>query len=224
MCGIRGHQYFSTPQKIVSQSKNRSLNVNDVSVFLATFFFLVFFFFFFVSLLFLLLLFLVREKEKTKKRKNKKHRRRMEGLRKLDLYPKTAEEYRVRTVSGAILSVTCVFFVLYLFYTELNGYLNVKVNPELSVDSSFGELLRINVDVTFHSLPCAYSGLDTMDISGFFFFLFFFFFFFFSFFFWKGGISWKRLQMFFFLKLFKFTNSILSNNPLKQKKKLQVED
>eukprot|EP00008_Paramoeba_atlantica_P007027 CAMPEP_0201489782 /NCGR_PEP_ID=MMETSP0151_2-20130828/23692_1 /ASSEMBLY_ACC=CAM_ASM_000257 /TAXON_ID=200890 /ORGANISM="Paramoeba atlantica, Strain 621/1 / CCAP 1560/9" /LENGTH=393 /DNA_ID=CAMNT_0047875475 /DNA_START=87 /DNA_END=1268 /DNA_ORIENTATION=- len=90
----------------------------------------------------------------------------MEGLRKLDLYPKTAEEYRVRTVSGAILSVTCVFFVLYLFYTELNGYLNVKVNPELSVDSSFGELLRINVDVTFHSLPCAYSGLDTMDISG----------------------------------------------------------
>uniref|UniRef100_A0A7S4L013 Endoplasmic reticulum vesicle transporter C-terminal domain-containing protein n=1 Tax=Paramoeba aestuarina TaxID=180227 RepID=A0A7S4L013_9EUKA len=88
------------------------------------------------------------------------------GLKNVDLYPKIEESYRVRTTSGAILSLLCLIFVGYLFTSELAAYLEVEVVPELSVDDSFGELLKINLDVTFLDLPCAYISLDAMDISG----------------------------------------------------------
>lgn len=42
-----------------------------------------------------------------------------------------------------------------LFVSELNYYLTKEVHPELFVDTSRGQKLRINVDITFHHLPCA---------------------------------------------------------------------
>jgi hypothetical protein len=61
----------------------------------------------------------------------------------------------------------------------------VEIRPELSVDTSRGEKLRINMDVVFHSLPCSCKrpslgdffrrciddlssdlSVDAMDISG----------------------------------------------------------
>ncbi|XP_025092311.1 endoplasmic reticulum-Golgi intermediate compartment protein 3-like isoform X3 [Pomacea canaliculata] len=53
-----------------------------------------------------------------------------------------------------------------LFVSELNYYLTKEVHPELFVDTSRGQKLRINVDITFHHLPCAYLSVDAMDISG----------------------------------------------------------
>ena len=88
------------------------------------------------------------------------------GLKNLDLYPKIAEEYRVRTTSGAFLSLFCLIFVGLLFTSELWTFMKVEVVSELSVDDSFGELLKINLDVTFLDLPCAYVSVDAMDISG----------------------------------------------------------
>mmetsp|Transcript_22591 Transcript_22591/g.63418 ORF Transcript_22591/g.63418 Transcript_22591/m.63418 type:complete len:397 (+) Transcript_22591:79-1269(+) len=88
------------------------------------------------------------------------------SLQTFDFFPKTAEEYRVRTLSGAVISVLCVSLVIYLFATELNAYLSVDVVPELSVDTTFGERLRINVDVVFPAAPCEFMSLDAMDVSG----------------------------------------------------------
>ena len=88
------------------------------------------------------------------------------GLRAVDLYPKTREEHRIRTLPGALLSIACLCIITYLFVSELTAYTTVHVRPDLSVDTSFGELLRINIDVTFPRLPCAYSSIDAMDISG----------------------------------------------------------
>jgi hypothetical protein len=42
-----------------------------------------------------------------------------------------------------------------LFVTELSIYLSSDIKPELYVDTSLGEQIQINVDVTFHALPCA---------------------------------------------------------------------
>ena len=41
-----------------------------------------------------------------------------------------------------------------LFVSELNYYLTKEVQPELFVDTSRGQKLRINVDITFAHLPC----------------------------------------------------------------------
>uniref|UniRef100_A0A7S4KYL0 Endoplasmic reticulum vesicle transporter C-terminal domain-containing protein n=1 Tax=Paramoeba aestuarina TaxID=180227 RepID=A0A7S4KYL0_9EUKA len=87
-------------------------------------------------------------------------------IHKLDFYPKIAEEYRVRTLTGAILSLCTLLFILFLFHSEMKDYLKVRVTPELKVDTSFGELIRINVDIAFPALACDYLTVDVVDAAG----------------------------------------------------------
>jgi len=87
-------------------------------------------------------------------------------LKKFDAYPKTLEDFRVRTFSGAAVSILSGIFILWLFISEFTYYLSTEVQPELLVDTTRGEKLRINMDIVFHNLPCAYLSVDAMDISG----------------------------------------------------------
>jgi len=87
-------------------------------------------------------------------------------LKHLDAYPKTLEDFRVRTFSGAAVSIISGIFIMWLFISEFVYYLSVEVQPELFVDTTRGEKLRINMDVMFHNLPCSYLSVDAMDISG----------------------------------------------------------
>jgi len=87
-------------------------------------------------------------------------------LKNLDAYPKTLEDFRVRTFSGAAVSIVSGVFIFWLFVSEFMYYLSTEVQPQLFVDTTRGEKLRINVDVVFHNLPCAYLSVDAMDISG----------------------------------------------------------
>eukprot|EP00052_Salpingoeca_macrocollata_P006266 m.52557 g.52557 ORF g.52557 m.52557 type:complete len:390 (-) comp15340_c0_seq1:31-1200(-) len=87
-------------------------------------------------------------------------------VRKFDAYPKTLEDFRERTMAGAAVSIIAGLFMLILFATELYFYLSVQVQPELFVDTSRNEKMRINVDIVFHAMPCAYLSIDVMDISG----------------------------------------------------------
>ena len=88
------------------------------------------------------------------------------------------------------MSIVCGVIIFWLFVSELSFYLSTEVRPQLFVDTSRGEKLKINLDITFHSIPCAcmspnifylqYSSLlsfqkpctaivlslDTMDVSG----------------------------------------------------------
>jgi len=87
-------------------------------------------------------------------------------LKSFDAYPKTLEDFRVRTFSGAAVSIISGLIIVWLFFSELSLYLSTEVSPELFVDTSRGEKLRINMDVTFPALPCSYLSLDAMDVSG----------------------------------------------------------
>eukprot|EP00005_Dracoamoeba_jomungandri_P006454 CAMPEP_0174261658 /NCGR_PEP_ID=MMETSP0439-20130205/11738_1 /TAXON_ID=0 /ORGANISM="Stereomyxa ramosa, Strain Chinc5" /LENGTH=381 /DNA_ID=CAMNT_0015346171 /DNA_START=61 /DNA_END=1206 /DNA_ORIENTATION=- len=87
-------------------------------------------------------------------------------LKNFDAYPKTLDDFRVRTFSGAAVSIISGLFIVWLFFSELSFYLSTEVHPELFVDTSRGEKLRINIDVTFPDLPCSYLSLDAMDVSG----------------------------------------------------------
>eukprot|EP00053_Salpingoeca_punica_P006196 m.59415 g.59415 ORF g.59415 m.59415 type:complete len:394 (+) comp13577_c0_seq1:87-1268(+) len=87
-------------------------------------------------------------------------------LRKFDAYPKTMEDFREKTFSGAAVSIVAGLLMLMLFASELSFFLSVQVNPELFVDTSRNEKMRINVDIIFHAMPCAYVSIDVMDISG----------------------------------------------------------
>lgn len=87
-------------------------------------------------------------------------------LKKFDVYPKTLEDFRVRTYTGAAVSIVSGLFIFWLFVSEFSYYLSTEVTPQLFVDTTRGEKLRINMDVIFPKLPCAFVSLDAMDISG----------------------------------------------------------
>ncbi|XP_046547379.1 endoplasmic reticulum-Golgi intermediate compartment protein 3-like [Haliotis rubra] len=90
----------------------------------------------------------------------------LERLRQFDAYPKTLEDFRVKTFGGAAVTLSSAVLMFILFVSEFNYYLTKEVQPELFVDTSRGQKIRINIDIVFSKLPCAYLSIDAMDVSG----------------------------------------------------------
>jgi hypothetical protein len=57
--------------------------------------------------------------------------------------------------NAVLVSVIAGVFILWLFISEFAYWLQTEVKPQLSVDTSRGEKLRINFDITFHAMSCA---------------------------------------------------------------------
>ncbi|XP_028514865.1 endoplasmic reticulum-Golgi intermediate compartment protein 3 [Exaiptasia diaphana] len=87
-------------------------------------------------------------------------------LRRFDAYPKTLEDFRIKTFGGAAVTLISGVIMFLLFVSELNYYLTTEVTPELFVDTTRGQKLKINVDISFARLPCVYLSIDAMDVSG----------------------------------------------------------
>lgn len=87
-------------------------------------------------------------------------------LKALDAYPKINEDFFTKTMSGGIITIVASVVMVLLFLSELRLYLTTNSVHELTVDTSRGEKISINFDVTFPKVPCAWLSLDAMDISG----------------------------------------------------------
>ncbi|CAG0880914.1 unnamed protein product [Cyprideis torosa] len=90
----------------------------------------------------------------------------LEKLRRLDAYPKTIEDFRIRTFGGATVTLVSAIVMALLFVSELSDYLRTDVEERLFVDTSRGKKLIINFDFVFHRLGCDYVSLDALDNSG----------------------------------------------------------
>lgn len=84
----------------------------------------------------------------------------------LDAFSKTVEDARVRTASGGMITLVCIFIVLMLIKNEYNDYTSVIVRPELVVNRDVNKQLDINLDVTFPDVPCGVLTLDILDLTG----------------------------------------------------------
>lgn len=87
-------------------------------------------------------------------------------LRSFDAYAKTLDDFSHKTYTGAAVSIMAGLLMLILFASELGYYLSTDVSPELFVDTSRNEKMRINLDIIFPEMPCSYLSIDVMDISG----------------------------------------------------------
>jgi len=87
-------------------------------------------------------------------------------LKRLDAYPKVNEDFYKRTLSGGIVTLVAAAVMLLLFISETRSYFYSSTETKLVVDTSRGERLRVNFDITFPSIPCTLLSVDTTDISG----------------------------------------------------------
>ncbi|SAM07895.1 hypothetical protein [Absidia glauca] len=90
----------------------------------------------------------------------------MNRLKRLDAYSKTLEEFRIRTTTGAVVTLISTIIIGFLVMIELWSYMIPVLKPEIVVDGGKMEKLPINFDITFPNIPCHILSLDVMDESG----------------------------------------------------------
>mmetsp|Transcript_19586 Transcript_19586/g.41379 ORF Transcript_19586/g.41379 Transcript_19586/m.41379 type:complete len:399 (-) Transcript_19586:222-1418(-) len=89
-----------------------------------------------------------------------------ETLKALDVYPKTLDDFKERTGSGAVVSLISCSIILLLLISELHAYLTPSTVDHLYVDTTRGERIRINMNITFPNMPCAGLSIVAMDVAG----------------------------------------------------------
>ncbi|ORX53598.1 DUF1692-domain-containing protein [Hesseltinella vesiculosa] len=87
-------------------------------------------------------------------------------FRQFDAYAKTLDDFRVKTTTGATVTVLSALLIFYLIISEVWEYHTPHWKPSLVVDKGRKEKLNIQFNVTFQHMPCHLLSLDVMDDSG----------------------------------------------------------
>ncbi|PCH39941.1 ER-derived vesicles protein ERV46 [Wolfiporia cocos MD-104 SS10] len=88
------------------------------------------------------------------------------SLKGIDAFGKTMEDVKVKTRTGALLTILSAAIILTFTTIEFLDYRRVHVDTSILVDRSRGEKLNVRMNVTFPRVPCYLLSLDVMDISG----------------------------------------------------------
>ncbi|KAF9013529.1 Sec1-like protein [Cyathus striatus] len=78
----------------------------------------------------------------------------------------TTEDVKVKTRTGAFLTMLSAAIILAFTTMEFFDYRRVNIDTSIVVDRSRGEKLTVNMNITFPRVPCYLLSLDVMDISG----------------------------------------------------------
>uniref|UniRef100_K3W884 Endoplasmic reticulum vesicle transporter C-terminal domain-containing protein n=1 Tax=Globisporangium ultimum (strain ATCC 200006 / CBS 805.95 / DAOM BR144) TaxID=431595 RepID=K3W884_GLOUD len=87
-------------------------------------------------------------------------------LRKMDAYPKTIEEFKVRTMQGGVFSLLAFVFISLLLFSEVRYYFAVDTVDKMMVDGTRNHMVPIYFDIEFPRMPCAIVAVETSDMSG----------------------------------------------------------
>lgn len=88
------------------------------------------------------------------------------GLKGIDAFGKTTEDVKVKTRTGAFLTLISACIILAFTTMEFFDYRRVAVDTSIVVDRSRGQKLSVKLNVTFPHVPCYLLSLDIVDISG----------------------------------------------------------
>ena len=86
------------------------------------------------------------------------------------MFTKVDTEYTVRTERGGIASLIAYGLIALLVLAETINWVNVNYNQStvehITVDTSLGKRMRVNLDITFPALHCEDLHVDIMDVAG----------------------------------------------------------
>ncbi|XP_065883405.1 endoplasmic reticulum-Golgi intermediate compartment protein 1-like [Dysidea avara] len=120
---------------------------------------------------FVILIFLVNPKESAPTNFKMKF-----DIRRLDVYRKVSKDFTQPTTSGAIVSILCILFIVFLVCTELSSFIQLETVSEVFVDRPSpvsngqsplsSDQIIVKVNITLPHLNCEYLGLDIQDEMG----------------------------------------------------------
>ncbi|CCH58240.1 hypothetical protein TBLA_0A04460 [Henningerozyma blattae CBS 6284] len=84
----------------------------------------------------------------------------------LDAFSRTEEDVRVRTKTGALITLGCMGITFLLLLNEWLRFGIIETRPELVIDRERHLKLDLDLDVTFPNMPCDLINLDLMDDAG----------------------------------------------------------
>lgn len=76
------------------------------------------------------------------------------SFRAFDAFSKPLEDVRIRSGSGAILTLVSFLLIFTLTVSSYLDHRKVQLLHNLEVDRSRGEKLAVDVDITFPRVPC----------------------------------------------------------------------
>ncbi|KAI9338577.1 endoplasmic reticulum vesicle transporter-domain-containing protein [Zopfochytrium polystomum] len=90
----------------------------------------------------------------------------IERLSDLDAYARPIDDFRVKTLAGALVSIVSTTVIVLLLISEFVDWMSVQTRPSLMVDKARKEKMSINLNITFPKIPCPFLNLDVMDVAG----------------------------------------------------------
>lgn len=90
----------------------------------------------------------------------------LQKLKDFDAYAKPLEDFRIKTVTGASVTIVSGLIILILLFSEFTDWIHVDLVPSLQVDKSRKEQMQINMNMSFPHIPCFMLSIDVMDVSG----------------------------------------------------------
>jgi hypothetical protein len=87
-------------------------------------------------------------------------------LKELDAYAKPLDDFQIKTVSGATVTLISTLLILFLVFSEFVDWAFVEMRPSLKVDDGRKEKMTLSLNVSFPHVPCFLLALDVMDVAG----------------------------------------------------------
>jgi len=88
------------------------------------------------------------------------------NLKGVDAFGKTVEDVKIKTRTGAFLTLISAAIIFAFTTVEFFDYRRVGMDTSIVVDRSRGQALTVWLNVTFPRVPCYLLSLDVMDVSG----------------------------------------------------------
>jgi hypothetical protein len=82
-------------------------------------------------------------------------------IKRMDIYRKVPKDLTQPTVTGAVISICCVLFIIFMLATELLYFVSPDVKSELLVaNNDPTEKIPVRINVSIPRMKCEFLGID----------------------------------------------------------------